>query len=177
MRFEDLDRQYQDLERERQEYWESREQQNVEYQRARSDQEADTEDWSSGPNSLSLTVDSIEGDEVVIRIEIAESDPINGWGLQLDYDNSELEFNQFIPGGFIGGSFVPIFKENDNGVQVGGAQLGGQGEMSAGNGVLGSIKLKVIGSLPTWISASSMDLKGDLENEVNLTNSQIDIER
>ena len=49
--------------------------------------------------------------------------------------------------------------------------------MSAGNGVLGSIKLKVIGSLPTWISASSMDLKGDLENEVNLTNSQIDIER
>ena len=48
-----------------------------------------------------------------IRIEIAESDPINGWGLQLDYDKNELEFNQFIPGGFIGGSFIPIFKEND----------------------------------------------------------------
>ena len=176
-RFEDLDRQYQDLERERQEFWESREQQDIEYQRASSDQEADTEDWSSGPNSLSLIVDSVEGDEVVIRIEIAESDPINGWGLQLDYDKNELEFNQFIPGGFIGGSFIPIFKENDNGVQVGGAQLGGQGEMSNGNGVLGSIKLKVIGSLPTWVNASSLDLKGNLENEVDLTNSQIEIER
>ena len=97
--------------------------------------------------------------------------------MQLDYDNRELEFNQFIPGGFIGGSFIPLFKENDDGVQVGGAQLGGQGEMSDGNGVLGSVKLKVIGSLPTWINASSLDLKGNLENEINLTNSQIEIER
>ncbi|MEE2728251.1 MAG: cohesin domain-containing protein, partial [Candidatus Latescibacterota bacterium] len=176
-RFEDLDRQYQDLERERQEYWESREQQDIEYQRASSDQEADTEDWTSGPNSLSLIVDSIEGDEVVIRIEIADSDPINGWGLQLEYDKNELEFNDFVPGGFIGGSFIPLFKENDKGVQVGGAQLGGQGDMSDGSGVLGSVKLKVIGSLPAWINASSLDLKGDVENEVNLTNSQVEIER
>ncbi|MEE2628326.1 MAG: cohesin domain-containing protein [Candidatus Latescibacterota bacterium] len=173
----DLDRQYQDLERERQEYWESREQQDIEYQRASSDQEADTEDWTSGPNSLSLIVDSIEGDEVVIRIEIADSDPINGWGLQLEYDKNELEFNDFVPGGFIGGSFIPLFKENDKGVQVGGAQLGGQGDMSDGSGVLGSVKLKVIGSLPAWINASSLDLKGDVENEVNLTNSQVEIER
>ena len=176
-RFEDLDRQYQDLERERQDFWASRQRQDIEYQRADFDPEEHTEDWTSGPNSLSLIVDSVEGDEVVIRIEIADSDPINGWGLQLDYDNRELEFNQFIPGGFIGGSFIPLFKENDDGVQVGGAQLGGQGGMSDGNGVLGSVKLKVIGSLPTWINASSLDLKGNLENEINLTNSQIEIER
>ena len=132
--------------------------------------------WSAGPNSVRLVVASVDGDEVVVNIEIAESNPINGWGMQINYDKDELDFTQFIPGGFIGGTFIPIHTENESGVQVGGAQFGNQG-MSEGDGVLGSIKLQIIGSLPTWISASDLQLKGDLENEINLASDQVEIDR
>ena len=136
----------------------------------------DEEHESAGPNSVRLVVASVDGDEVVVNIEIAESDPINGWGMQISYDKSELEFTQFIPGGFIGGTFIPIHTETDSGVQLGGAQFGNQG-MSEGDGVLGSIKLQIIGSLPTWISASDLQLKGDLENETNLASDRVEIDR
>ena len=135
----------------------------------------DEEHGSAGPNSVRLVVASVDGDEVVVNIEIAESDPINGWGMQINYDKSELEFTQFIPGGFIGGTFIPIHTENDSGVQLGGAQFGNQG-MSEGDGVLGSIKLQVIGSLPTWISANDLLLRGDLENETNLASDRVEID-
>jgi len=135
--------------------------------------------WSSGPNSVRLVVASVDGDEVVVNIEIAESDPINGWGMQIAYDKDDLKFIQFIPGQFIGGNTVPLLVENDNGLSLGLAQLGGSGGWSEGDGVLGVLKLQITGSVPTSISVSNLIFKtdGDSENDTNLVTDQIEIDR
>ena len=135
--------------------------------------------WSSGPNSVRLVVASVDGDEVVVNIEIAESDPINGWGMQIAYDKDDLKFIQFIPGQFIGGNIVPLPVENDNGLSLGLAQLGGSGGWSEGDGVLGVFKLQITGSVPTSISVSNLIFKtdGDSENDTNLVTDQIEIDR
>jgi len=185
---EEMEADFRELEeewaKEADEFWRNRDEQNHGLDEEWADDtghgEEDEDDeegpWSSGPNSVRLVVASNDGDEVVVNIEIAESDPINGWGMLIDYDKDDLQFIQFIPGGFIGGTFIPIHAENETGVRVGAGQIGNQG-MSEGDGVLGRIKLQIIGSLPTWISISDLQLKGDLENEPNPVSDRTEIDR
>ena len=73
-----------------------------------------------------------------MRIEIADSDPIVGWTLQVNYDSDALEFSRFEKGDFISGFVSPGNVVNDEGVQLGGATLQ-RANAAEGDGVLGYV--------------------------------------
>ena len=131
-------------------------------------------DWPWGPNSVRLVVVSVDEEQVVVEVHVAESDPIGGWKGQLNFDSDDLEFADYKPGGFIKG-FMPLFLENDRGVEVGGGRLG-DGDMSQGEGVLAVVRLNIVGDLPAKISLSDVFLEGETGDEFNFDNRPVIVE-
>lgn len=168
--FEEIDGEFQRIDEQSQARWEEFHQE----QERRAEDSASG--WPPGPNAIRLVVESTDGREVRMRIEIADADPIVGWTLQVNYDSDALEFSRFEKGDFIAGFFSPGNIVNDEGVELGGATLQ-QANAAEGDGVLGYVILDVAGELPTWVSLSGLDLQGDVTREVNLDSESLNIGR
>ena len=127
--------------------------------------------WPIGINSVRLNVIDTNDLEVFVEVEIANSEPIAGWKIQINFDYDVLAFAGVEKGDFIANHFMPPHLENDNGVEIGGAQLG-RGESNDGDGILATVRFNVIGDLPTEISASALHLEG-ATSEPNLATGPV----
>jgi len=117
------------------------------------------DEWSSGPNSVRLVLKSISDDIVEVDIEVAQSEPISGWSMLVNYDSDILKFKSFTPK-FVKGAFIPLSMESAEGVEVGGAVLGRNVAKSEGDGILGTVKLDIVGTLPSNISLAKPTFRG-----------------
>jgi len=126
------------------------------------EQESDVdeeEQWYRGPNSVRLVLSSITDGIVTVDIEVVESEPISGWSMKINYDRDILKFKSFTPK-FVKGAFMPLSMENSDGVEVGGAVLGVNIAKTEGDGILGSIELEILETLPTSISIAKPSFHG-----------------
>ena len=131
------------------------------------------DEWSSGPNSVRLVLKSITDDIVEVDIEVAESEPISGWSMLVNYDSDILKFKSFTPK-FVKGAFIPLSMEIAEGVEVGGAVLGRNVAKSEGDGILGTIKLDIVGTLPSNISLAKPSFRG-VDSDIILEQEPLEI--
>ena len=131
------------------------------------------DEWSSGPNSVRLVLKSITDDIVEVDIEVAESEPISGWSMLVNYDSDILKFKSFTPK-FVKGAFIPLSMEIAEGVEVGGAVLGMNVAKTEGDGILGTIKLDIVGTLPSNISLAKPSFRG-VDSDIILEQEPLEI--
>jgi hypothetical protein len=138
------------------------------------DEGDDQEDeWSSGPNSVRLVLKSITDGIVEVDIEVAESEPISGWSMLVNYDPDILQFKGFTPK-FVKGAFIPLSMESAEGVEVGGAVLAMKVAKTEGDGILGTIKLAIVGTLPCEISLANPSFRG-VDSDIILEQEPLEI--
>ena len=131
------------------------------------------DEWSSGPNSVRLVLKSITDGIVEVDIEVAESEPISGWSMLVNYDPDILQFKGFTPK-FVKGAFIPLSMESAEGVEVGGAVLGMKVAKTEGDGILGTIKLAIVGTLPCEISLANPSFRG-VDSDIILEQEPLEI--
>ncbi|MDB4698668.1 cohesin domain-containing protein [Candidatus Latescibacteria bacterium] len=131
------------------------------------------DEWSSGPNSVRLVLKSMTDGIVEVDIEVAESEPISGWSMRVNYDPDILQFKSFTPK-FVKGAFIPLSMESAEGVEVGGAVLGMKVAKTEGDGILGTIKLAIVGTLPCKISLANPSFRG-VDSDVILEQEPLEI--
>ena len=131
------------------------------------------DEWSSGPNSVRLVLKSITDGIVEVDIEVAESEPISGWSMLVNYDPDILQFKGFTPK-FVKGAFIPLSMESAEGVEVGGAVLGMKVAKTEGDGILGTIKLAIVGTLPCKISLANPSFRG-VDSDIILEQEPLEI--
>jgi len=131
------------------------------------------DEWSSGPNSVRLVLKSITDGIVEVDIEVAESEPISGWSMLVNYDPDILQFKDFTPK-FVKGAFIPLSMESAEGVEVGGAVLGMKVAKTEGDGILGTIKLAIVGTLPCEISLANPSFRG-VDSDIILEQEPLEI--
>jgi hypothetical protein len=131
------------------------------------------DEWSSGPNSVRLVLKSITDGIVEVDIEVAESEPISGWSMLVNYDPDILQFKGFTPK-FVKGAFIPLSMESAEGVEVGGAVLAMKVAKTEGDGILGTIKLAIVGTLPCEISLANPSFRG-VDSDIILEQEPLEI--
>jgi hypothetical protein len=131
------------------------------------------DEWSSGPNSVRLVLKSITDGIVEVDIEVAESEPISGWSMLVNYDPDILQFKGFTPK-FVKGAFIPLSMESAEGVEVGGAVLGMKVAKTEGDGILGTIKLAIVGTLPCKVSLANPSFRG-VDSDIILEQEPLEI--
>ena len=164
--FEGIDREYQDLNRERDEYWQQREEEYHHDNHHHQEGEYDHTDGPGpmgtiGPNSVQALVISNDGQTVEVEIRINESDPISGWGVDMNFDPDALKFKGLTPGPFIQGQ-IPLPAVDGDLLKAGGAVMG-RSDGFSGSGVLGTITFEIVGDLPTSLTIQDATVRGDYD--------------
>ena len=126
-----------------------------------------------GPNSIQALVVSNDGQTVVVQILINESDPISGWGVDLNFDPDALEFKGLAPGPFIPGQ-IPLPAVDGDLLKAGGAVMGPSDGFS-GSGILGTITFGVAGDLPTALTIERATVKGDHYDQPSIVSEYIEV--
>ena len=122
---------------------------------------------------MRLVLKSITDGIVEVDIEVAESEPISGWSMLVNYDPDILQFKGFTPK-FVKGAFIPLSMESAEGVEVGGAVLGMKVAKTEGDGILGTIKLAIVGTLPCEISLANPSFRG-VDSDIILEQEPLEI--
>ena len=170
--FEAIDRAYEDLNQERQNYWEQWEQEN--HHEGGYDHTGDPGPMGAvEPNSIQALVVSNDGQTVVVEILINESDPISGWGVDINFDPDALKFKGLTPGPFIPGQISLPAVDGDL-LKAGGAVMG-QSDGFSGSGILGTITFGVEGNLPTGLTIKRATVKGDYYDQPSIVSEYIEV--
>ena len=166
-RFQQIDREWEQLNQERQDYWEQWEEENHHGDEYHNEGEYDHtgEDGppmgAIGPNSIQALVVSNDGQTVVVEILINESEPISGWGIDINFDSEVLKFQGLGPGPFIPGQ-IPLPAVDGDLLKAGGAVMGASDGFS-GSGILGIITFRIVGDLPTTLEIQDATVRGDYD--------------
>ena len=91
----------------------------------------------------------------------------------VNYDSDILKFKSFTPK-FVKGAFIPLSMESAEGVEVGGAVLGRNVAKSEGDGILGTVKLDIVGTLPSNISLAKPTFRG-VDSDIILEQEPLEI--
>ena len=170
--FEAIDRAYEDLNQERQNYWDQRQQEY--HHEDEYDHTGDPDPMGTlGPNSIQASVVSNDGQTVAVEILINESDPISGWGVDIKFDPDVLEFKGLTPGPFIPGQ-IALPNASGDLLKAGGA-IFGESDGFSGSGLLGTITFGVAGDLPTALTIKRATVKGDYYEQPSIVSEYIEI--